>query len=214
MPNQGSRGIIIQQTCRGPFSTVSKPNVATKNIHSKASNCFQDLEYVYTSAPLQILHRSKLKLCSISPNHVGEFSEFCKMSLNFPRRFPRNVAGMAGNPEEIAEVRFCFFFFSFSRASGKRHPFEKAEKVGYFSEISMEHLKKFELFENFTRSGRNHFKIASRDLGSSSPWRDLPLCGAHVRDLPRGGDHAQVLVLPGGPRAVPGSAGSKKQLHY
>ena len=50
-PDQGSRALIVQQTCRRFFSAVSKPIIVSK--HSFCNIC-KDLQYLHTSAPLQI----------------------------------------------------------------------------------------------------------------------------------------------------------------
>ena len=123
-PNQGSRALLIHQTCRGAFSAISKPIGV-----SKYSSELQHFFKIYMICAL--LHRPKLKIsrslhCSakfrrISRRSVSsrldfnrilselrEILDFCRRLANFPEMSRKNdlrkiaKSGKKGSRAEVA----------------------------------------------------------------------------------------------------------------
>ena len=114
IPNQGSRVLIIQQTCRSSFSAESKPNFANEYLLWRI---LENLHSLHTFATFQTQHLRNLQnlqylslfpknhwICTIWRKNLVKFRSVGDLSA----RFSHNLNIIAGNSRKLSEVsEFC-----------------------------------------------------------------------------------------------------------
>ena len=119
-PNQGSRALIIQQTCRGLLSALPKSNFV-----SKFSFCiiFQDLQQWHISSDSNFFTAKNSNICRLLEylasfgemfsDLLQHFAEFSLTSDFFSPRLSYAFVGLAGNS------RTCWRSVDFQKFSEK-----------------------------------------------------------------------------------------------